>query len=525
MDRVDQGYDDNRFEKAVDGNFHCTICMKVLKDPVQCRRNEHYFCKPCITRHLEKTSQTCPSCTETLSVETLKEPSRIVTNYLSLLKINCEYVARGCRALVQLGNLKTHVQNCNFSPMVCSTEGCLMIINKGDKEHHQTQVCKFRKVKCHDCGEEVQHKKYKSHGCVMRKEMDDLKMNLVEMRDQLKKLTSKTDQMQCILEEVMKEVKNMKPEQKEERKKVTKPASTSSSGGDIVIVGGRDGTSDLNSAEMFSCSTRTWTSLPPMKQRRSGPSSFVYKSQLVVSGGRSGNSCTDGMERMNVNEEPKQWFNIPANLPFKCSGHRSVICQNRLIITGGYNEDADKVSDGIYEVLITPPYTSKLLCRMPQARACHGAVPFDDKILIVGGKTTGSSKDCVESILVCDITRNTCKQMAPLPYAVTDMATVCYRGALVMIGGWDKSGNVLNKVVMYNIKTGECKMLPSMNIRRIACSAVVTNNAIVVMGGKNEKRQCLNSVECFSFERRVWKELPSMTVPRAWATAVVKPVV
>ena len=64
-----------------------------------------------------------------------------------------------------------------------------------------------------------------------------------------------------------------------------------------------------------------------------------------------------------------------------------------------------------------------------------------------------------------------------------DMATVAWRDNIIIIGGQDKNGNVLNTVVSYNITNETSKMLPSMKHKRSACSAVVTGNVIVVMGG------------------------------------------
>ena len=70
----------NRFEKEVERNFHypsCPMCLNVTNDPVQCRGNQHLFCSPCIKRHLEQHSQTCPTCREELMAETLVQPPRI----------------------------------------------------------------------------------------------------------------------------------------------------------------------------------------------------------------------------------------------------------------------------------------------------------------------------------------------------------------------------------------------------------------------------------------------------------------
>ena len=147
------GYDDSRFQKDIDENFHCSICYNVLKEPRMCRNNEHMFCLACITRNLNENSETCPECNEDLSVDTLRRAPRLVKNYLSELKIKCDFASRGCPEFIRLEALKTHVLNCGFSPVLCSNEECGMEINKQDRVHHETGVCEYRRVKCHDCGQ------------------------------------------------------------------------------------------------------------------------------------------------------------------------------------------------------------------------------------------------------------------------------------------------------------------------------------------------------------------------------------
>ena len=148
------GYEDSRFERDVDENFHCSICYNVLKEPRTCRNNDHVFCLDCISEHLKVNSQTCPECNEHLSVETLRRP-RVLNNYLSKLKINCDYASRGCPEYVCVEDLKTHAENCGFAPVLCSNEACGMEINKQERVHHETAVCEYRnrRVKCHDCGQ------------------------------------------------------------------------------------------------------------------------------------------------------------------------------------------------------------------------------------------------------------------------------------------------------------------------------------------------------------------------------------
>ena len=139
------GYGESRFEKDIDEHFYCSICYNVVKDPRMCRNNDHAFCLDCITEHLKVNSQTCPECKEHLSVDTLRR-ARLVNNYLAKLKINCDYASRGCPKFMRVKNLESHVESCGFSPVMCSNENCGIEINKQDKDHRETEVCKYRKM-------------------------------------------------------------------------------------------------------------------------------------------------------------------------------------------------------------------------------------------------------------------------------------------------------------------------------------------------------------------------------------------
>ena len=94
-----QGYDEKRFVTTISRNFLCLICFNVLKNPVLCARNQHCFCRGCITKHLEN-SRRCPTCADELTEETLTESNRMVKDYLNELNIRCVYHERGCEEIV-----------------------------------------------------------------------------------------------------------------------------------------------------------------------------------------------------------------------------------------------------------------------------------------------------------------------------------------------------------------------------------------------------------------------------------------
>ena len=580
------GYDDERFVSIVDQNFHCLICYNVLKDPVMCRRNQHHFCHGCITEHLRRNSHTCPTCADELTVETLAEVPRIVKTYLNERKIRCDYEDRGCRELVQLQNLNRHVAECGFSPVVCGNQGCNQTISKRDRTYHESELCQFRKLKCHNC-EEIStimagmETKVADLDTKINTNMAHTSTDIKNINTQLNKINTELNKMDTRLENntknintnmanmgtkmaqtdtkmkninanmearfeaVNNEVRGMrmslnemkdgfdhlkeavleKIESKERKQEeITRDVSGVASGGGenkhIFVAGGVR----RNSVEIFNFPQKLWSLLKPMPKYRASASSFVYNNHVTLAGGFCHGAYLDNMIKMNIHQVPDlttNWTDFAPKLPARLYGQRSVVYKDSLFVTGGYNADQDVYSDCIHEVQLKPPYTVKLLSKMPEPRANHSTVLCDDSILIVGGRKAGNYQDNLSSVSSYDIKNNECQRLPELPYSVSDTATVKWGENVVIIGGADKDGKALNKVIIYNVKTGNSHMLPPMLHKRYGCMAVVIENTIVVLGGRDKRWNALKSVEGFSFNRYTWEKLPDMNENRVWSTAVV----
>ena len=545
------GYDDERFEQIVSETLHCIICTNVIKDPVMCQHNEHLFCRACITIHL-MYSPTCPNCMEPLTVETLRQ-ARTVMNLLSELKIRCEFYKRGCGKFVLLGDLERHVADCGFAPAVCSNEGCQLEVNKQDLLHHETTVCELRRVKCHSCNDmkvslAAMDEKVKKVGETLSKnekivaeklERNETNVKAVGAKVELvqeqlnkqeesnRRLEADNVEIKKSLNEIMKQLERMKQQishevQAEEMKKGIAEGGGTEREEKVIVAGGFNGREYLNSVEMFSLATGTWTQLQPMREGRGAASSVVWNNELFVIGGE-----VSSVEKLSLNDvQAKQavpWEHVRVELPGRLlSGHRSVVYNGRLLIIGGRDGDKGTYIDSITEISLVLPYASKVLARMPQTRCYHGVAIFGDKILIVGGRKGVFSFSALRSVVMYDITKNECQELAPLPYPVRDMATVKWDDDNVMImGGAGSDGQRLNKALMYNIKTQKSHELPNMKYRRVGCVAAVVRDTVIVMGGEDESGKYLESVEGFRFDRNTWEEHPAMHEARAWATAAV----
>ena len=166
-------------------SFSCIICSDVLDHPVQCQNNEHHFCRKCITKHLENF-ETCPLCKDQLTPETLRPPSRIILEVIpQLKKPRCRHVSRGCTENVEVKDVLLHEQTCGYAPVVCSKEGCKETVNRRDQESHETKECKFRKIRCESCEEELVYVDYKRHRCTLTDAVNEV-LAQGEMQEQFK---------------------------------------------------------------------------------------------------------------------------------------------------------------------------------------------------------------------------------------------------------------------------------------------------------------------------------------------------
>ena len=531
-----QGYDEKRFVTTVSRNFLCLICFNVLKDPVMCSRNQHCFCRFCIAQHLQN-SQRCPTCNDELTVETMVDPPRMIKDLINELNIHCVYNNRGCQEIVQLQHLDRHEDSCGFTPVVCTNEGCGAIVNKRDLIHHESEQCKYRKLKCHSCGEmtitlaEMQtsivtverkigmlEKKMETN---IVKSIADIK---TDMEGELREVNNEVKGLKTALVESVDQMKDVLIKMEVRITENTKKLRNRTCGDQakMFVAGGKE----TDSVEIFDWSKKSWAPLQSMPEKRCAATAFVYSNHVITTGGiydgDDHDDClVDNMIRMKIDPNPDlltHWSDCPVKLADKLACHSSVVYNDHLYVTGGF-DSKNQGSDRIDEVLLVPPYTAKTLSTMPEPRQGHGMEIFDDSLLIVGGSTTENCKDNLSSVVQYDIKKQECTQLAPLPYEVSFMATVRWGDNIAVIGGADRDENALDTVIMYNVKTEQSHMLPPMRSKRCGCTAVVIGNNIVVLGGENESE--LKSVEFFNFERYQWEELPEMSEERCFHTAVV----
>jgi hypothetical protein len=394
-------------------------------------------------------------------------------------------------------------------PVSCSNEGCDEVVSKRDVKRHEIELCRFKTTTCDDCGKKMPHHKYAAHGCVLRCDVDEMKKDLAEMK-------VKQHEMMNEMREGMQRITIAIEKLEKSSRNVANVVNSMNS--DIVLIGGVDRETEknkaLSSVERFNFFNQTWKPLAELKIGRVGLAAVVFENQIFVCGGVinvSSGDYTDSIEVLDLNVNPPTWQEFAVKLPIEVVGHKCVVYGNRLLIIGG--ETDESTYDAIYELLLVPPYSSQLLCRMKKERTCHGVEIFNDKVLIAGGQ--GAETD----VEIFDITRNECIEMPPLPSPLWLMTTVRRDETMLLVGGKDKENKFSNEIIEYDFKSGQSKVLVVMEKAGAVCSAVHSGNTLVVISAADDGDPC--SVDCFNFLSNSWKKLPSITKTRVFAPAVV----
>lgn len=100
----------------------------------------------------------CPLDQKHIDSSHIEEPPKYILDYVSDLRIRCDFQEFGCKEVVQLNRVKLHRLNCEFHPE--------------------------RKVKCNECGIETEKLRFKDHNCIsiLKNRLDLMSQQLEEVK-------------------------------------------------------------------------------------------------------------------------------------------------------------------------------------------------------------------------------------------------------------------------------------------------------------------------------------------------------
>ena len=536
------GYDDERFESIVDQNFHCLICYNVLKDPVMGRINQHYFCHGCITEHLRRNSHTCPTCADELTVETLAEVPRIVKTYLNERKIRCDYEDRGCRELVQLQNLNRHVAECGFSPVVCGNQGCNQTISKRDRTYHESELCQFRKLKCHNCGEistmmaGMETKvaeldmKINTNMAHTSTDMKNINTNMKNINTELHKISTELNKMDTRLANNNTEIKNINTNMASMDTKIaqtdTKMENINANMEAKFVRGMRmslnemkDGFDHLKKAVLEKTENKEKKQQEITRDVCGAASGGRENQHIFVAGGWRKNS-------VEISNYPQGLWSLLKPIPKDRKSASSFLYNNHVTLAGGNSYDGfldNIIQMNIHQVPDLATNWTDFAAKLPARMYAQSSVVYKDSLFVTGGFNADQRvySDCIHEVELKP--PYTVKLLSKMLEPRAFHSTVLCDDSVLIVGGrktWHYKDN-LSSVLSYDIKNNECQQLPELPYPVSKMATVKWGENVVVIGGVDNNVNTLNKVIIYNAKTGNSHMLPPMLHKRFGCMAVV----
>ena len=547
------GYEDSRFEKDVDEDFHCSICFNVLKDPRTCRNNEHAFCLDCISEHLRVNSETCPECKEDLTVATLRRP-RLLNNYLSKLKINCDHASRGCLEFICVKDLESHAGSCGFAPVLCSNENCGMVINKQERKHHETVVCDYRKEECLDNGklqeavERLEGRLMESEGKAetnhveMKRIVGKMEGRLMEMNEMVNvKVEALQNRVHQEVGEVKKEVEGVKKEVGEVKKDVGRVkeevGGVKEQVGEVKKevgrvkqdVGGvkRDVKDlkeshftvekDMNDVKVMMSKILQKLNVLELMNKLPSPSGGILntrKEDILIAG--DGYDAETSKRAIIFSWEKNGWFEISA-MNEKHGGASSFIYEDHMFVVGGFETKTIETLN-LNEL---PLKWKKCVADLPYPCSYHQTVVHQQHVIHIDGynHNKGRNSDVISELQLTS--PSMMKQLCRMPESRYCHGAEIVNDKVLIFGGERDNGNRLDCVLEFDPKKNVCKRMPPLPYPLSRMATVHWRDQAVLLGGRDKDGKVLNDVFMYDCKTGKITVLPSMLEKRRSCCAVI----
>eukprot|EP00927_Polykrikos_kofoidii_P056986 TRINITY_DN51084_c0_g1_i1.p1 TRINITY_DN51084_c0_g1~~TRINITY_DN51084_c0_g1_i1.p1 ORF type:complete len:414 (-),score=66.38 TRINITY_DN51084_c0_g1_i1:248-1489(-) len=289
--------------------------------------------------------------------------------------------------------------------------------------------------------------------------------------------------------------------------------------GHIYVCGGREGVTELSSAERFNPASQGWEGVPPLMKAREWTCSAVVTGRIYVCGGW-GRLPLRSVERLDPG--CGTWESMPPMLGARW-GAAAAVVSGKLHVCGGLGETCEPLStverlelDGVGSS------ESPVWCQiqaMSERRGWPVAGALAGRLYVCGGRD--EHRDPLKSV-ECLCTDGTAWEgVAHMAERRCGAAAAVVAGRLYVCGG-ALGAQLLSSTERFDpsAQSLSWESLPSMTSRRAYIVAAAVAGRLYVFGGYDGVER-LNSAEQFDPATGDWSPLPSMSERRSGASATV----
>lgn len=193
------GYGVHRFVDSVDQNLLCSICAGVLENAIITPCG-HSFCEQCLQTWLERPqTNSCPSCRSSITLYDII-PVLALRGLVEGLAIHCDNSENGCKMVVKLDSLDSHLKSCGYSQVECAA--CTAKVNRNEmaKHHEQCDVLKAIVAKKLQQDTEINIEKLSKQVAALEMDLKKTKTCLTESENEVQRVKRDLREMRFQLE-------------------------------------------------------------------------------------------------------------------------------------------------------------------------------------------------------------------------------------------------------------------------------------------------------------------------------------
>lgn len=260
-------------------------------------------------------------------------------------------------------------------------------------------------------------------------------------------------------------------------------------GGSVYSIGGFDGTTLLDTVEVYTPGNDRWQSLAPLPAPRRELAAAGLNGKLYAIGGWQGSAVAAKLE---IYDASTNTWSVARPMPTARNNLVAAAVNGKIYAIGGWNGsylDTVEIYDPASNTWSTAP-------AMPTARNAMASVVIGTKIYVIGGWASGRALNTME---VFDTETSTWTALAPLPTARNRLTAGVILGKIYAAGGWNGTDPV-NRVDVYDPRSNSWSEGVPMPTARNGLASTVINNRLYALGGWNGSRY-LNTVEALGVQQ------------------------
>jgi GH25 family lysozyme M1 (1,4-beta-N-acetylmuramidase)/N-acetylneuraminic acid mutarotase len=290
-------------------------------------------------------------------------------------------------------------------------------------------------------------------------------------------------------------------------------------GGQIVLVGGLNGTTYLSSVETYEPTNGNWTITGSMSAARLHPTLTLLTNGLALAAGGFGTNGNPTNTEV-FNPAAGQWTATAGGLNAGRYYHTAtLLTSGQVLVTGGFNGTSDLASVELFD-----PASGLWTEAAPlhAAREFHTAtLLLNGQVLVAGGATYFPTDIPTNGAELYDPGTGTWLQTGPLNVARGQHTAVLLpNGKVMVMGGY--ATNYLSSVETYDPSTGTWTTNNPMNLQRVDhTSTLLPSGKVLVAGGYYPMAGGLRETEIFDPSSGTWTETGPLNFARRGHSATL----